>query len=331
MAERIISTFALAIGGEIRFPESLETFASELESTQPHAFFAVPRIWTKFQDKILEAIPQRKLDLFLRIPILNSLVKNKLKKKIGLKESIITISAAAPLAKEVIEWYKKIDIDILQVYGMTEDCCISHFSLPNQNKIGTVGQALPGVEIKLSPDGEILIKNPCLMKGYYKNPEITAEVLTINGFFHTGDIGEYDHDGYLTITGRVKDQFKTDKGKYISPAPIELQLAENQSVEQLCIVGTGIPQPIALLVLSKKGKQKDPKELENELFDTIKKVNTGLEKHENIEKVVIMKEDWTVDNGLLTPTLKVKRNQVEKIHREYYKSWFECEAKLIFE
>jgi long-chain acyl-CoA synthetase len=331
IAERVISAFALTIGGEISFTESLETFAADLEATQPHTFFAVPRIWTKFQEKILEALPQKKLNLFLTIPILNTIVKNKLKKKIGLKESVITISGAAPLAKEVMEWYQKIGIEILQVYGMTEDCCISHFSLPNQNKIGAVGKALPGVQIKLLSDGEILIKNPCLMKGYFRNPEITSEVLTAEGYFRTGDIGEYDHHGYLTITGRVKDQFKTDKGKYISPSPIELKLAENNNVEQLCVVGTGIPQPIVLIVLSQKGKQKDPKVLELELFDTIKIVNSSLERYEYIQKVIVMKEDWTLDNGLMTPTLKVKRNQVEKIHREYYKSWFECDDKLIFE
>merc|ERR1711974_312235 len=151
------------------------------------------------------------------------------------------------------------------------------------------------------------------------------------GYLKTGDIGEYDHDCYLTITGRVKDQFKTDKGKYISPAPIELMISKNTDIEQICIVGSGIPQPIALITLSEMGRQKSKENLSVGLIETVNQVNPTLEKHEKIEKVIIMKEDWNVDNGLTTPTLKIKRNAVEKIHKPYYKQWFEMENKVLFE
>ncbi|MEL6918244.1 MAG: hypothetical protein AAFO99_10995 [Bacteroidota bacterium] len=187
------------------------------------------------------------------------------------------------------------------------------------------------METKLTPDGEICIKNNCLMKGYYKAPEITKGVFTEDGFFKTGDKGEYDHDGYLTITGRAKDQFKTDKGKYIAPSPIELQLSKNTDIEQICVVGTGIPQPIALITPSLLGKSKSKTELSDSLLETVNSVNPSLEKHEKIEKVVVMKEDWTVDNGLSTPTLKVKRNSIEKIHQPLYKEWFQKEERVIFE
>ena len=230
-----------------------------------------------------------------------------------------------------MNWYKKLGVTILQGYGMTEDCILSHFNLPDGNIIGTVGKAVQGVTAKLSPDGEICIKNDCLMTGYYKSPEETAKVFDHEGYLKTGDIGEYDHDGYLTITGRVKDQFKTDKGKYISPAPIELELSKNTNIEQLCIVGMGIPQPIALIVLSIEAKEKNKKELSENLVNTINTINPTLEKHEKIEKVIIMKEDWTVENGLMTPTLKVKRNQVEKIHMPMYKPWFDSKEIVIFE
>lgn len=230
-----------------------------------------------------------------------------------------------------MEWYETIGISILQVYGMTEDCILSHANLNGVNKIGTVGKPWPTVKIKLSEEGEIRIKNVCMFKGYYKSPDITAEVFDAEGYFKTGDIGEYDHDGFMTITGRVKDQFKTDKGKYISPSPIELELSKNTDIEQICIVGTGIPQPIALITLSELGKAKSKEDLSNSLIDTVKQVNPSLEKHEKIEKVVIMKEDWNVDNGLTTPTLKVKRNSIEKIHQEFYKQWFESDDSVIFE
>jgi long-chain acyl-CoA synthetase len=169
------------------------------------------------------------------------------------------------------------------------------------------------------------------MKGYYKEPELSASMFDEEGFLKTGDIGEYDHDGYLIITGRVKDQFKTDKGKYISPAPIELELLKNPDIDQACLVGMGIPQPIALVIPSVAAKSKSKTELASSLENSINELNLHLEKHEIIEKIIVMKEDWSVDNGLLTPTLKVKRNQVEKIHRGLYKSWFENEERVIFE
>ncbi|MFD1614165.1 AMP-binding protein [Gelatiniphilus marinus] len=332
VAERVgIGAHGIVIGAEFSFPESLETFASDLEACQPHLFFAVPRIWAKFQEKILENLPQKKLTILLNIPFVNLLVKNKLKKKLGLKAATFIVSGAAPLSASLIHWFKKIDIEIFQVYGMTEDCIISHATRPGVNKIGTVGKALETVKVKFSSQGEILIKNNCLMTGYYKAPELTASVFDDAGYFKTGDKGEYDHDGYLTITGRAKDEFKTDKGKYISPSHIELLLSKNPAIEQICVVGTGIPQPIALVTLSDLGRAKSKHILSNLLIETLRTANPSLEKHEKIEKVIVMKEDWTVDNNLITPSFKVKRNSIEKIHQPFYASWFEMSEKVIFE
>jgi len=332
IAERIgIGMFGLILGATISFAESLDTFASDLEKTQPHTFFAVPRIWAKFQEKILESLPQKKLNILLNIPIINNILKKKLKYKLGISEAVVAISGAAPIASSLVKWYEKLGITILQGYGMTEDCIISHINLPKNNKIGSVGKPLIGVRTKLSPQGELCIKNDCLMTGYFKEPNITASVFTEDGYLKTGDLAEYDHDNYLTITGRVKDQFKTDKGKYISPAPIELELSKNGDIEQICIVGTGIPQPIALVTQSQLGNAKNKQEFSNSLLASVQEINLKLEKHEKIAKVIVMKEDWTVDNGLVTPTLKVKRNNIEKIHQEFYKTWFEHEDIVIYE
>ena len=332
VAERMaIGTFGMYKGAAFSFPESLQSFASDLERCQPTAFVAVPRIWTKFQEKILEKMPQKKLNLLLSVPIVNGIIKKKLKQKLGLSKALYCFSGAAPLASSLIKWYETIGITIFQVYGMTEDCIISHANSPEFNKIGTVGKAWSTAKIKLSEEGEIRIKNNCMFKGYFKAPEITASVFDDQGYFKTGDIGEYDHDGFMTITGRVKDQFKTDKGKYISPSQLELQLSMNTDIEQICVVGTGIPQPIALITLSELGRAKSRADLSDGLIKTVNQLNPSLEKHEKISKVVIMKEDWTVDNGLTTPTLKVKRNAIEKIHCEFYKTWFDNTDKVIFE
>ncbi len=331
VAERVLMNVGFFVGATITFSDSLASFAKDLENTQPHLFLAVPRIWTKFREKILETIPQKKLNLLLRIPIVNSIVRNKLKQKLGLKEAVIALSAAAPISSDMIRWFNKIDINIMQGYGMTEDGCVSHFNIHGENKVGTVGKTLNEAKAKLTSEGEICIKNDCLMKGYYKAPELTAAMFDDQGYLKTGDIGEYDHDGFLTITGRVKDQFKTDKGKYISPSQIELMLSKNTDIEQICVVGTGIPQPIALIILSELGKLKSREALSKGILETVSKVNPKLEKHEKIEKVVIMKEEWNVDNGLTTPTLKVKRNAIEKIHQPYYNQWFNMEENIIFE
>jgi long-chain acyl-CoA synthetase len=332
IAERAgIELSAVYRGASVSFPESLSTFGEDLASVQPETFFGVPRIWQKFQEKILEKMPQKKLDRLIGLPILGNFIKKKIRKKLGLDASLANFSGAAPIAVSLQQWYAKLGIEINQAYGMTEDCILSHFNLPGSNKFGTVGRPLPGVISKLSAEGEILIKSDCLMKGYYKEPEKTAEMFTEDGFLKTGDIGEFDHDGYLTITGRIKDQFKTDKGKYISPAPIELELLKNGDIDQVCIVGTGIPQPIALVVVSELGKSKSKAILEKSLMGTVDELNPKLESFEKIAKVIIMEEDWSVDNGLLTPTLKVKRNRVEGIHKDRYGQWFESKGDVVYE
>jgi long-chain acyl-CoA synthetase len=273
----------------------------------------------------------KKLNIILSIPFLNQFFKRKLRSKLGLGNTSYIFSGAAPLSVDLMYWYKKIGIEILQGYGMTEDCIVSHGNIVGHNKIGTVGKFTSGATAKLSEIGEICVKNNCLMLGYYKNKEATDEIFDKDGYLKTGDIGEYDHDGYLSITGRAKDQFKTDKGKYISPAPMELKLLENTDIEQVCIVGMGIPQPIMLVIPSELGKRKTKIELNESLLSSIHSINPSLEKHEKIQKAVVMKEDWSIENGLLTPTLKIKRHQVEKIHKPMYLSWFEEDDRVIHE
>jgi long-chain acyl-CoA synthetase len=331
IAERIgIEMGAIYTGSVVHFPESLDTFAEDLSGVSPDVFLAVPRIWQKFQEKILEKLPQKKLDKLLPIPIIGNVVKKKIRKKLGLNNASC-FSGAAPLALSLQEWYADFGITIKQCYGMTEDCILSHFSLPKANKFGMVGKPLPGVDSKLSPEGEVLIKNGCLMEGYYKEPEKTAEMFTDDGYLRTGDIGEFDHDGYLSITGRIKDQFKTDKGKYVDPAGIELQLSKNTDFEQVCLVGMGIAQPMALIVLSEAAKSKDRQTLNESIIKTIEDLNTSLKAHEKIEKAVVMKEEWTVENGLMTPSMKIRRNRVEGIHQDFYPAWFDREEKVVYE
>jgi long-chain acyl-CoA synthetase len=332
IAERMgIEMFGLYAGGEFSFAESLDQFPKNLMETQPDLFFAVPRIWAKFQEKILEKIPQRLLNVLLGIPVVNSLLKKSIRKKMGLAKASHIYSGAAPISVALLRWFEKLGIIIFQAIGMTEDCVYSHFNRHGANRLGTVGQRLSGLQVKISAEGELRLKSPSLMKGYYKDPVLTAAAFDEEGFLKTGDLAEIDADGFLSITGRIKDQFKTDKGKYISPTPIETRLLTDRTLEHVCVVGTGIPQPIALVLLSAAGKSRSKEESTRELCQLVGVVNKDLQNHEKLEKIVILKDDWTIENGLITPTLKVKRNEVEKIHRKHYPQWYARKEMIIWE
>jgi long-chain acyl-CoA synthetase len=317
--------------GTASFSESLTSFSRDLASVQPHAFFAVPRIWAKFREGILSKMPQRKLDMLLSLPVIGGIVRKGIRRKLGLSRARIILSGAAPISMDLLNWYERLGLTIYQVYGMTEDSVYAHFNMEGANRFGSVGRPLPGLQVKFSEEGEICVKSIGNFAGYYKEPALTAASFDEDGYMRTGDKGEYDGDGYLFITGRIKDQFKTDKGKYISPAPIEMMLTANPFIEQACVVGMGIPQPIALVNLSEAGRKKNRQELVESLSGTIAGLNGELEPYEKLEKIVITGRDWTTENGLLTPTLKIKRNEVEKEHAHRYAEWFHRIDTIIWE
>ena len=332
IAERLlIEMGSLYAGGQVSFAESLDTFPANLAETQPTVFLAVTRIWAKFQEKILEKMPQNKLDLLLRIPIINGVVKKKIKAGLGLTKATNIFSGAAPISVELINWFGKIGVQIQQAYAMTEDACYSHVNVKERDKIGTVGEALPEVDVRISQEGEIQIKHKALMKGYYKEEGMTAEVFTPDGYFKTGDKGERDAAGYLRITGRVKDLFKTSKGKYVAPAPIEMKLMDDHDIEQACVVGLGLPQPIALITLSETGAKKTERELEHGIREVMYRINEQLDSFEKLKSTIIVREQWTIDNGLMTPTMKIKRSDIEKIYQDYYQQWYDAKEDILWE
>ena len=330
IAERLlIEMGSIYCGGKVSFAESLDTFAQNLSYSQPSVFLGVPRIWTKFQQGILEKLPQKKLNILLSIPIISSLIKKKIQKGLGLSKARNVFTGAAPTPAALIRWFESLGIIIQEAYAMTENTCYSHVSFREKIKIGSVGQALPLCDVKLSDQNEIMIKHDALMDGYYKDEEQTNDTIK-NGWLYTGDEGEIDSEGFLKITGRVKDIFKTSKGKYVAPSPIELKLSANKNIEQVCIVGTEIPQPIALVVLSDRGREKTKEDLISSLEKTLEVVNPKLEKHEKIHNIIIVKEEWTIENNLLTPTMKIKRNAIEKIYRINYQEWYDSSKRIVF-
>jgi long-subunit acyl-CoA synthetase (AMP-forming) len=314
ITERVLVELASFYSGmTLHFVESLDTFTRDVSACQPTLFISVPRLWTKFQMGVLAKLPQKKLSLLLSIPFVGKKVALKVRKQLGLGSARLWASGSAPLAPATIEWFSKIGIDISEGWGMTENCAYGTSSVPfRSDKIGAIGRAYDGVTIRIAEDGEIQVKSPCNMIGYYKDEEKTAEVFTSDQYLRTGDKGKMDSEGYISITGRLKDIFKTDKGKYVSPAPIESKIMETSIVEQVCVTGTNLPQPIALLVLSIEARNHSKDLVRDTLEETLTSVNASLESHQRLDRIVVFKEEWSIDNELLTPTLKVKRHVIEE-------------------
>lgn len=332
VAERaLVEGGSLINGGTIYFAESLDTFVDNLKEASPTIFLAVPRIWTKFQMGILENLPQAKLDRLLKIPIISGLIKNRIKKGLGLHKAIWILSGAAPISISTLTWFKKLGINISEAYGMTENNAICTVCHKDDIRVGTVGTPYPECELKIVPEtSELIMKAPWVMKGYFKNPKMTSEVLK-DGWLYTGDMAEME-DGYVKITGRVKDMFKTSKGEYVIPVPMERMFASNTMIEQVCIVGYGLPQPFALINLSEGARHMEKAEVEDSLTETLRAVNDSVADYEKINKVVITEDTWTVENGLMTPTLKVRRNVMDARYKVRMEEWYnQGEDNIIWE
>lgn len=331
IAERlIVEGAAILTGGEISFAESIESFANNLQDTRPTLFLGVPRIWTKFQMAILDRMPQGKLDLLLRIPLVNSLIKRKIRGGLGLDKARILLTGAAPMPDAVKDWYARLGIHLQEVYGMTESCGGATLMPHNGIKPGTVGKPLPNAHIGIVPGtGEVTIRLPWMMRGYYNDPDKTAETLR-DGVLYTGDQGELDEDGYLRITGRISDTFKSAKGKFIVPGPIEWSFAKNNYIEQVCVAGLGIPQPLALVVLSDIGREAGVENLRQSLQDTLDSINSQLPNYEQLKAVVVMNTPWSVENGLLTPTMKIKRHELNRRYEHLFPVWYDMEERLVW-
>jgi long-chain acyl-CoA synthetase len=285
-----------------------------LRSAQTTSFLSVPRLWVKFQSQVLASIPQRKLSFLLGIPIVKGIIKKKIKSQLGFDNTKSYGSGSAPISPSILDWYQKLDINISEGWGMSETMGLATSQFPfNPSKLGTIGKAVQGFDLKISDAGEVLIKGPAVFREYYKSPEVTIESFTEDGYFRTGDKADMDAEGYLTITGRVKDIFKSGKGKYVAPMPIESKLGSNVLIEQLCVMGSGLPTAMVVIVLS-KGVAADmsKKEIEESLVATVTEVNGKIEKHEVVGGIRIVDEAWTIENGLLTPTMKVKRAELEE-------------------
>jgi long-chain acyl-CoA synthetase len=338
VAERaVVETASLYFGFKVYFADNLATFQQDLQRAQPTVFFSVPRLWTKFYLAINEKLPPAKQRILFNIPIISSIVKRKILTQLGLDKVRLAITASAPLPPSILQWYRNIGLDLLEVYGMTENYGYSHGSRPGEVRVGYVGHVNPGVQHRIADTGEVQVKSPGQMMGYYKAPDKTAEDLTSDGYLKTGDRGEIDEQGRLRITGRVKELFKTSKGKYVAPVPIEQKLNVHPKVEVICVTGPTQPQPFALFMLSLDATAEladgrlDKQTLTDEFTALLKNVNATLEDHEQLDYVVVVKDQWTMENGFLTPTMKIKRNVIEERYLPNADTWVGLRKTVIWE
>jgi long-chain acyl-CoA synthetase len=326
----------LSRGFRVYFADSLQTFTQDMQRAQPTIFFSVPRLWVKFEQAVLHKMPQKKLDLLLRLPIIHGIVKKKILTTLGLNQCAMAISGAAPIPPDILRWYGRLGLQVSEGYGLTENCALSHITSPGQD-IGSVGRPYDGVECRIDPEsGEILVRSAATMTGYFRQPELLPQVFTTDGFLRTGDKGSIDPSGTLKITGRVKDLFKTSKGKYVAPAPIEEKLAMHPAIEACCVTGANLGHPLALVMLNLDAMNEAAgaagrDALEHSLAEHLQAVNATLDPHEQLECLVVTKEAWTVDNDLITPTFKVKRNQIEQLFGARYEQWEESHKKVIWQ
>ncbi|OCH10980.1 AMP-binding protein [Aliivibrio fischeri] len=331
ITERVYILGSAFFGGiQTAFPESLDTFIDDVKMHRPTLFISVPRLWTVFQQRIQDKLPQKKLAILLKIPFVSGLIKRKLADGLGLDKARVLGCGSAPVSASLLKWYESIGLNITEAWGMTETFAYSTLNHPyRSDKVGSVGAAGPGVELKIADDEEILVRGDSLFAGYYKNDEATAETFNKDGWLHTGDIGSIDSEGFLTIQGRKKDTFKTAKGKFVAPVPIEKRIFDLSNLEMMCLIGSGLPGPI-LLAVPHAYPNFDHARYERTALKNLETINDGLESHEKLKGILMIKEPWSIENGILTPTLKIKRHVLEKNYHEFASNWPQ-DKKIIWE
>lgn len=345
IAEQMFSIHTpITTGSRVYFAESIEAVPENLKEVQPTVFFGVPRIWEKFHAGIagkLKGATGAKAKLVkwamkvgweankapgqpkgLQYALANKLIFSKLKPAIGMGSARVCVSGAAPIAREVLEFFATLDLVVLEVYGQSEDTGPTSFNLPHNYRFGSVGPSLDGVTVKIAEDGEILVKGPNVFLGYYKDADATNSTL-IDGWLHSGDLGSFDKDGFLNITGRKKDIIITAGGKNITPKNLEAGIKNHELVDEAVVIGDRRKYLTALVTIDPEAgpawaeaNGEDASGLNTNaalrasIQTHIDEMNQNFARVEQIKKFTILHRNLTIDDGELTPTLKVKRAKV---------------------
>ncbi len=364
--ERVVNYVMQYCGATIAYAESIDTIGDNLQEVKPSAFVAVPRVFEKIYTRILQNIEndkplKRKIfywalgigkqasayttqgksmptTLAAKHALADKLVFSKIRARTG-GNLEFAVSGGAPLMKELAEFFFAVGINIYEGYGLTETSPVICINRPKHVKPGTVGQVLEHVDVKIAEDGEILARGPNIMQGYFNNPEATAEVINQDGWFHTGDIGELDADGYLKITDRKKEIIVMSNGKNVAPQPLENKIKTSPYIEQAVLVGNNQKYMAALIypnfealekVAKEQGfKAESPEEMakskavEDFLRREIDQLTEEFARYEKVKKFALLTEEMTQENDCLTPTLKLKRRVIQQKYEQLIHSLFE--------
>ncbi len=334
----------ITTGARVYFAESIEAVPENLKEVQPTIFFGVPRIWEKFHAGISAKLKEAtgvKAKLVkwamkvgweanetpdgnkgLQYQLANKLIYSKLLPAIGMGNARVCVTGAAPIAREVLQFFASLNLVVLEVYGQSEDSGPTSFNTPSRYRFGSVGPALPGVEVKIAEDDEIMVKGPNVFLGYYKDKEATDSTLS-DGWLHSGDLGAFDPDGFLNITGRKKDIIITAGGKNITPKNLEAGIKNHPLIDEAVVIGDRRKYLSALVTIDAEagpawaaangenaGALHQSAKLKESIQAHIDEMNKEFARVEQIKKFTILKRNFTVEDGELTPTLKVKRAKV---------------------
>ncbi|HEX4810176.1 MAG TPA: AMP-binding protein [Bryobacteraceae bacterium] len=336
IAERALTeATAISENSVVNFCENTATFPRDLEAAHPSVFFSVPRLYAKFQQKVWEKMPESRLEILRHVPLAGELVRKEIIRHLGLSTVRLAASGSAGMPRDLLLWWRHLGLPLAEGFGTTE-AGITHTAPGGEFRAGYVGVGAPGVETRIADNGELLIKSPMNMLGYYKEPEMTRATFTEDGFIRTGDLGELDGDGWLKIIGRIKEQFKTSKGKYVLPSGIEAILGRNPVIEACLVLGADWPAPCAAVVLTPQARQSAQTErgrhaLEHSLQQMLDAANAKLEDYERLKLLAIVDGGWTIERGFLTPTMKMKRPVLEAHYGPRVADWMARNTSIVWD
>lgn len=336
VAERALIELALLSRSiHVFFAESLDTFLEDLRRARPTVFFAVPRLWLKFQQGVHAKVPPRRLAMLLRLPLVGAVLKRRIVAGLGLDACRFAICGAAPMPIELGRWYERLGLPVVNAYGMTETAAIAHASEPGRLQPGSVGRPYAGLATRIdTATGEIQMRAPWLMTGYFKDEALTRAAFTEDGWLRSGDRGAIEGGG-LFITGRVDELFKTAKGKYVAPTPIEDRLVMHPMLEACCVTGASLGQPLGVVMLSEDAQRlaRDAAGrslLQSSLAAHLQAINAQLDPHERLECIAVVSTPWTVESGFVTPTLKVRRQRIDSAYSTHYAAWSRTRQPVVW-
>lgn len=332
IAERqFIEMQSLLSGMTVYFAHSRASFIRDIRRARPTLFLGTPATWHQIRQGVQQQMQQRMLNRALAIPLIRKRAALRMLDQTGLNQVRFAVVCGDTTPTQTMDWYHRIGVRLFEIYGLTENCGYSHVGRPGRFRPGWCGLPNPGVECRIDEQGQLLVRSRATMLGYFKNPARTAAVLDADGFLQTGDRGEIDQEGFLRLSGRMTDLFHTSDGRLVVPQPIEHELLTHPLVEYACVVGQGLPQPLALLTLTEQARQLPHHEVERELEALLQRVNREMSRHEQMACMVVISDAWHRDAEATTATMLLRRGVIRARYHEFLGDWLVSGSTIVWQ